>query len=441
MLLLLAGCADLVVRPHAGDANAFDVIVQDPARVECVAGDDVRAIDVEDRAVLRGLLPGRTYTCTTPEGAVAERDTDPLPDDFPVPDVLVANDDAGWFLVQLNDGGDRQNVDAEMAYAAVLDARGGVRWYHAGLGGPDLDLTWVEGGGLLYGGAAYGGGLPPTIIDLDGEVTWEAENEPLAREVEAGWNHDAGFSADGESVYALVRENLDEVADGFIIKQFDASDGDQLWTWASSDHQDELPFDPVSSDDFDPWHANAIWDAEEADGTKLYVSLRKLSWVLKIDRASKEIEWAVGSGADFTLVDEAGTELDDSEWFYGQHDAKVIDGRLSVFDNGTWRTAHGGEDNYARVVAIDLDEANRRATLTQAWTESRGERPWKAYAWGGLDPTEDGWSVANGAFWFEDPPVFRSAVSLIDGEGEVTWRLEWDDPSIGLYRSERVPEF
>lgn len=472
-LLLLFACRpstseplDLVGELSTTDAHAatFEVSGRGPLELRCETdgGADAHRLTSAQEPptpiVVRGLLADTTYRCTATRGDERSEPVDlttpALPDGLPLPDVAVPGDPAevGFHLVNLahmeapsSTGSDQYFRDE---FLVILDAEGQPRWHYAGEGGGDIDATWLGGDRVLFGGFGADASTAPTIVTLDGEVTLRTPDTLVNEwQVPSSWHHDAGIAADGESLWVLAEEQIPTADDpeitweGFVIQRLDRASGEVRWSWSSMD--DGVASGALEAGDrhsVAPFHANAVWDVEEADGLKLYVSLRNKSQVLRIDVATRRVDLRIGWGGDLTLLDADGAPAADAEWFFGQHDVKRIGDRLVVYDNGLGRTAAGGAP-YSRALVLVLDEAAGTARVETSW---RGEEDWSSPAWGGLDRRPDGTlDLAVGHFWWVNADsTVRSALAMLHpdtgGGATLAWRLAFPARETSLYRSERI---
>ncbi len=117
-----------------------------------------------------------------------------------------------------------------------------------------------------------------------------------------------------------------------VIKEIDAS-GTVSWSWRAAEHLDPAlyPLQPHYRREHWPL-INGVYPL--ADGT-VAASLRSVSAVIIIDRATGEIIWRLGP--DTVAQQHCPSELPD--------------GSLLLFDNGTFRT--GESVTYSRVIEVD----------------------------------------------------------------------------------------
>ncbi|WP_218020991.1 aryl-sulfate sulfotransferase [Nocardia crassostreae] len=117
-----------------------------------------------------------------------------------------------------------------------------------------------------------------------------------------------------------------------VIKEV-AADGTSLWEWRAFEHLDPAEFGLQSHYWREHWPLiNSVFPL---DDDTVIASLRSVSAVIRIDRATGKV-----------------TPLLDRATIAQQHHATALDnGRILVFDNGTFRT--GESVTYSRVLEID----------------------------------------------------------------------------------------
>jgi hypothetical protein len=159
------------------------------------------------------------------------------------------------------------------------------------------------------------------------------------------------------TTYAVTRHDLRSVGgsqDGTIqdaiFQEVEVATGNVLLEWHSLDH---IPLSesywPLGAN-WDYVHLNSI--AVDAD-QNLLVSSRNTHTIYKIDRSSGAIIWRLGGRtSDFQVAPSAS--------FAWQHDARrQPDGSITMFDNGY---------KVSRAIVLDVDESNRRVTLSRSYT-------------------------------------------------------------------------
>lgn len=406
------------------------------------------ASSVDHQVTLRGLKPETVYRCTAMLADGTGRtsspstvSTQPLPSDLKalLPQVTVVPEEpieVGYTLLNL--GWMNRDLTYSTNYLVILDPWGNVRWYYEGIGGGDIDATYLPGGRILFGG--FGGGTtshPPTIVDLDRNVLFTANSLPTySTEIPGTYHHDAGLAHDGLSIFTFVREFSSDGWEGFVIKQIDLSTNQIIWSWDSIlDGVGSGAFPPGSSENPDPYHVNTIWDRIEGGRLSLYVSLRNFDQVIKIDHETKAVVAKIGVNGDYTLLESDGSPASNTRWFFAQHDVKRYDDLLVVHDNGTGRSRYGGTD-YSRALILKLNDTSRTAQIVSEYSEPG----WVEAVWGGYDLLPDGGSLlAMGHCWLCGPAIEHTSSLLeLNERQEVVWRVDFSEPRAMLYRAEHI---
>lgn len=185
-------------------------------------------------------------------------------------------------------------------------------------------------------------------------------------------------------------------------------------------------------------HLNTL---EYADG-KLYLSLRNQCMLIKMDYATKKIEWVATPGL---IYDETGTvtgALQESiseylvlpesgdqnfEWFWSQHDISLMPDQdnnpytddFTLFDNGVYR----GDPNtpqsemYSRLVQYRVDTKNR--TIKQIFEYKDKERGLYSYHMGGTQAIEDGQFGCFGAVFNQETQRYDIKLIEVDSAGKL----------------------
>ena len=444
--------------PHPRDKQAwrFHVRVDRPEAVkltcEEVGGSRERHIlrgqGAELNLTVRGLKADTQYRCRATLGdspGVASRDvtfrTETLPADLAVPQVIVPSTDpaeTGYILynygVLTNTAGYNSN------YLVIIDPNGIPRWYYAGVGGGDIDASYLGDDKILFGGHGPNFGppphfIPPSIVTLDKQITFTATRRKASQyETRGTYHHDAGLSATGDSVFTLVNCLIDNTWRAFAIKEIDFNNNIR-WAWdAVTDGVGSGILTAGSKDDTDPYHANAVFDQFEDGRHYVYVLLRNMNHLLKIDYSTKNLIWMIGINGDFTLLEEDGSVATQDRWFFHAHDAKMYGNMLTIYDNGATRSSYGGED-YTRILRLEMDTVHMTLRIVFEYTEPTWHEP----IWGGLDWKEDGnYSVASGHFWMADTGSFNSTLMEVGENGNVLWRVQFPNEDDSIYRSEHI---
>jgi hypothetical protein len=379
-----------------------------------------------------GLLPESEYACAvvaegTLRWAGALYVGAPPPD---LPQVLVSGDPA---RASLDDGFVMFNhwkAGTDVHRAVIVDAEGRVRWYQP--------LVGATGGGVVVrphpdGFVAGGGrGMAPSVRSLSGDLLAQATASGL---LPTTFHHEAlvtpaGWLVGLRDTLNTASGELPTLFTGFQVEAYDPILRDTAWTWSSQLGIDQgvLPVDDLD----DPYHANAVvWTDDDPSGPSVWVSLKNLDRIVRIDQATWEVTLEVGVG-EMPLLDLDGQPLPDEEWFYDPHgpDIDPESGTILVHDNGGSRPT---EARYSRVVEVQLAADGSAATETWSWTEPG----WFAPVFGSAVRLANGnVMVASGHCQGCVPETVHSFVAEIDPDtDEVLWRLDLADPRDQLYRA------
>ena len=198
-------------------------------------------------------------------------------------------------------------------------------------------------------------------------------------------------------------------------------DGNELWHWSANS---TFPFNytefslrnEIKRSTFDWMHSNSIfWDVEEG---AVYVSVRHLDCVVKVDYATGETDWVVGrytgTADPFTLYNVYGEETD--ALFYHTHSCEVIGpNRFIIYDNDLWNlTRPNPEIGLTRYVEFEVDEDAQTASEVWVWTSPQN---YYQHSQGNADRLPNGNTVG----LFNDPP--EPWYTEVNQEGEIVW--EW----------------
>jgi len=209
------------------------------------------------------------------------------------------------------------------------------------------------------------------------------------------------------------------LADG--IREVNPSTGEVLWDWRTSDHlstDDYCPvhIQPTIYNVFHDWtHSNTIVYREEESA--VYLNIRHLDRLVKIDYPSGEILWSMGKEGDF------GEGL-----FSHSHDPEFLaNGNILMFDNGN----HREPIEYSRAVEIAYDPELGWAEVAWEWPS---EPTFFDSGMGDVDRLPNGNTLVISSQHGRIYEVTRS--------GEIVWDLQLDPvpPYLQpmLYNSERI---
>ncbi|HEY3928955.1 MAG TPA: aryl-sulfate sulfotransferase [Candidatus Koribacter sp.] len=155
---------------------------------------------------------------------------------------------------------------------------------------------------------------------------------------------------------------------GDVIVELDTNNN-VVWTWNEFDFLN-VDYAPTGYPDWT--HSNAL--LYTAGDGNLLVSIRELSWIVKINYANAtgdgHILWRLGLNGDFTLVNGSSPQ----DWQYGEHQPTLFSGNgagifeLAIMDNGFSRqltpgNVCSGAACYSTVPIFKIDESAKTATI------------------------------------------------------------------------------
>jgi len=314
-------------------------------------------------------------------------------------------------------------------FAQLVDPDGRPRFWH--------DLPEVNVGVEVRlhsdGTFTFGGGLSPEgrprILDI-----WDGEtyaSESLADWPSSWFHHDGKRIADGRIVTLELHDTTvgGSVFEGFAVRAHDPVTGTTSWEYNSQQAVDagELDYGSAAGD---VWHANWVDVVVENGVDKVYLSLCYYGWILKIDPVAGHIEWILGSGGDFSLVDAGGAPLDPFEFPQCEHGLEVSGNRVLVYDNGWYR-------GYTRASEYEVDPVSGVARLLWTWDDP--EQPWYEGTLGDADYLDNGRILVDKAHpscWEGGGP--NEIVEFDPLTGLVASRIEFADVDDSTYRAERL---
>ena len=433
-----------------------------------------------------GLRAGTTHSVSvrarSASGEVAEGserltiETPPLPNDFPPIEVVSctpAKREPGYMLLGASYGAMMQVPDKH-AFIVALDQEGEVVWYYRG-DDPIFDIRRLANGNLAY--ATNSGKL--IEIDMLGTVLHVWHGTGKNKEVPGGTPvatealHHAFCPMASGNILMLSIEQLEfddwpgndtdpEAARapakviGDTVVEFQP-DGTVLNEWRLSEIIDPkricygsyMPFwvRKGYADTYDWSHANAL--TYYAGDDSILVSVRHQEAVIKFSRATGELTWILGDHRRWNAPwsDKLLSPADGLEWQYHQHNVSLTgDGRVMVFDNGSFRSVpfdkkRPAPENYSRAVEFAVDEANGSVAQRWAFDAGRDSKYYSTFVGGATRLAETGNTfVTFGGVTYEDDgtPADNNQVHRVmarhvevtgDAAAEKVLELAIEDPS------------
>ncbi|MBY8998721.1 MAG: aryl-sulfate sulfotransferase [Candidatus Thorarchaeota archaeon] len=198
-------------------------------------------------------------------------------------------------------------------------------------------------------------------------------------------------------------------------------DGNEVWRWQGNltfpfDADEWMLRNETARGDIDWMHSNGLyWDLDEGS---LYLSVRHLDNVVKVDYETGETVWVAGryagEGPALTMYNLNGEEVD--TLYYHTHAVELIaPNTLLLFDNDFWNlTRPNPEFGISGYVEFVVDEGAMTATETWTW---RAPEEYYANSQGDAARLPNGNTL--GAFNLRPAPI----VTEVNQAGEIVW--EW----------------
>jgi hypothetical protein len=290
-----------------------------------------------------------------------------LPSDFPkFTAERPGQPQAQWYLVAPNA---RLGQSSEHSYVVMFDNEGVPVWWYRDTTMTPFTVSLLPNGHLAWS-AAFGGAFYEHALDQDGALRfYQTVGVPMDfHDFRVMANGDIlvfGFSQrSGVDVSQFVAGKTSATVIDALIQELDPSDGHVVWSWNSKDHIGLNETDPrwwgQLSEPYDIIHMNSVED----DGDGIIFSARHLDAIYRIDKATGNIDWKLGSNDPQTKTSESLTVVGDPNGDHplgGQHDARRLpDGTVTVYDNGT------DVQRAPRAVRYRIDPAAKTATLVES---------------------------------------------------------------------------
>ncbi|MAV64694.1 MAG: hypothetical protein CMG00_05840 [Candidatus Marinimicrobia bacterium] len=160
---------------------------------------------------------------------------------------------------------------------------------------------------------------------------------------------------------------------GDKIIEWESDTKNVVWEWSTFDYLDYLQdydviggswsINTLQDGVYDWTHCNAL--TYDSNNDKLYLSSRNLSRIIKIDKATKEIDWQIGFGMPSDEVD-CGLDLN----FSFQHSIQILEnGNILIFDNGNISQLLDDSLDYptSRALEINVEETDSGCNASIVW--------------------------------------------------------------------------
>ena len=153
-------------------------------------------------------------------------------------------------------------------------------------------------------------------------------------------------------------------------------DGELIWEW---DGITEFPFNATQHTSLglnltfrggaDWMHANSfVWDKQNE---AIYLSVRNLDTIVKINYTTKDIIWGAGRLGDFALYN-IDDQLVDTLYHFPHNLERIGENRFIIFDNDLYNISNPdsmtleGSQGYSRFLEFEIDEEHN--TMRELWS-------------------------------------------------------------------------
>jgi hypothetical protein len=270
-----------------------------------------------------------------------------------------------------------------------------------------------------------------------------------------GGHHELDYNPVTDTFLVLENDYSTETWDGRyvlydILSEY-SRNGDLVWQW---DGRVEYPFNSTMHTSLglnetfragaDWMHANSFtWDKEN---DVIYLNVRNLDTILKIDKSSKDIVWSAGRWGDFTILNSTGHEVDSI--FHHPHSLEWIGpNQFIIYDNDLYNPNHpttmtfGSVEGYSRLVEFVIDEENQ--TMQEVWFwDPQNVSYYFQDSGGDADRLPNGNTIgifATKALTSSVPdPVI---ITEVTPQGEIAWELQVLGENETYYWTHRLERF
>jgi len=348
-------------------------------------------------------------------------DINPLPDYFP-DSINVSNYDES-----LSQDGVTVMDFESLDFSGGLDKNGNPIWIveREGLAQDFKFTQFLENGNVVGFGPGKG-----YEIDLDGNIVFETPDFTSVHHHITKTSNNTYFLISATVENQNCPEECNDIFQdeeipwqGDVYREFD-QDGNEIWSWNTFDYYDLTEYNPYYVEiyngnlEMDWTHSNSVFFDENSGS--VFVSVRNLSRITKIDYASKDLIWNLGE-TDYMNEIYFEEDLNISQ----QHSVQVLDnGNLLFFDNHRYLTPE-----LNRCIEVSYDESDYSVEIVwehvlpaEIFTGSRGE----------CDRLENGNTLIT---------VGRSGYTLeVTPENAVVWQLKVENmgTEVNMYRSDRI---
>ncbi len=443
-LVLSADGQTVVFNPHTAFSEDEDVTVQIRNGMKTQTGVGINDFSFHFETAPGGIVQryvpafsGYTTADVIPETQkkLAQSELLPAP---PITVHSVNNPSPGHIFMT---AWDRNNPHVYGNFLFILDHRGTIV-DSVRVDGAPFDFRVQPNGLLSYSKGDFAGNVPGageeqrqivldnTLAVVDSFKTGNGYNTDF---------HEFRMLPNGNAMlmsYHPVTYDMSKLIEGgkvdasLILNVIQEQDRDKnvVFEWRNIDH---LPITDTVIDLTLPRINYATLNAFSIDDDgNILTSFRNMGELMKINRATGEVMWRMGSPrGEFTFIGE--NEENAPYYFSHQHHiVRLPNGNVSFFDNGNFHSPP-----YSRAVEYALDEDNKTATLVSEWRYP-GEDIFAAFAGNAQRLQDGGWLIGYGIL-SPQSPVKRNVVET-HADGTIALEISLPENVIS-YRTYKFP--
>ena len=221
------------------------------------------------------------------------------------------------------------------------------------------------------------GGQDPGYLEL-----WNYKLDRIETLAVPEGHHDLDYNPITDTFMVLEYVYSEEMLEGNnvtvihdIISEYNRTGG-LVWQW---DPRIYFPFNVTRHTSFgvnevfrgglDWMHANSfVWDKYQ---NVIYLNIRNLDTILKINYTTKEVLWDAGRGGEFTLLNKAGKKV--NTLFCHPHGLERVSlNRFILYDNDLYNQSNlmtmtiENSSGYSRFLEIEIDEESK--IMREGWS-------------------------------------------------------------------------
>ncbi|MFX0087906.1 MAG: aryl-sulfate sulfotransferase, partial [Candidatus Hodarchaeota archaeon] len=284
---------------------------------------------------------------------------------------------------------------------------------------------------------------------------WNYKTNKLETLTVPGGHHEINYNPETDTFMVLEYVVGSEIYDGKnvmydLLSEYNRA-GDLVWQW---DPRVYFPFNATrhaslgTNETFrggaDWMHSNSFtWDKINKT---IYLNVRNLDTILKINYTTKEVIWDAGREGEFTLFNKAGEEV--NTLFCHPHSLeRLTSDRFIMYDNDLFNQSNPatmGLDNssgYSRYLEIEIDEEEQ--IMREVWSYTPQNQTYYFPESGGdADRLPNGNTVGTFAgkalvLNVRDPVI----ITEVTKDGEIAWELQIPGANNTYYWVHRLERF